>query len=565
MGSQLSVRKRQRQHVPRDIPHPVSTYWPVGAPVIPPGYTHGFVPSTLPWPVSQQTHKRRRKQSHRKSGRKRHHRSATEPVVNFPAGFVPNGFVPNESMRMQQPQPQPQPVIPSAMGRAASQGQPPPLFTPGPNNSQHLTSFPSPQIPVATAPSGRSSQGHGPGRRAPTPFIPPQSHDDDEDEEDEDSDNSADSGPVIPGMPGPPAGGQSHSQRGHGHRSTASVPQPMLFYVPPPMPRRPNPLPEPPKILFDRTPFKRLVDLPVSAPPYLATLVTTPPQGNPVSPDAGTAGIAGIGANGANKKKPRFLRAFSLRGSNNRQAGPSAHANGILLPVNVVQAGTSTSTASGSGSAPAVSAPAMAPATANTSTNTNTSSSSAAAATTTTTATTATTASSSSSNNNNPTHSHSGATVTPSGSTATPQPPIRFSTASGPFSILSLRAPCPIQYRGKSYPTALHLYEARRYIDEWPESAEAIRTAGVRDVVRTSGRFQTEKKGRADWGRVYMDTMDQHPSVRTLLVLETGHAPLVFADDDFYWGDGPDGRGENELGKALMRVRDRWRALGVAG
>ena len=62
---------------------------------------------------------------------------------------VPTGFVSA-----------PQAVVPppGSMSRATSQGQPPPLFTPGPNNSQNLTSFPSPQIPTsnigASGPAG---------------------------------------------------------------------------------------------------------------------------------------------------------------------------------------------------------------------------------------------------------------------------------------------------------------------------------------------------------------------------------------------------------------------------
>jgi hypothetical protein len=54
----------------------------------------------------------------------------------------------------------------------------------------------------------------------------------------------------------------------------------------------------------------------------------------------------------------------------------------------------------------------------------------------------------------------------------------------------------------------------------------------------------------------------QHPSLRTLL-LRTGLADIVYADaNDSYWGHGPLGEGANELGKALMRVRDKLRAEG---
>jgi predicted NAD-dependent protein-ADP-ribosyltransferase YbiA (DUF1768 family) len=58
--------------------------------------------------------------------------------------------------------------------------------------------------------------------------------------------------------------------------------------------------------------------------------------------------------------------------------------------------------------------------------------------------------------------------------------------------------------------------------------------------------------------------MEQHESVRRLL-LDTGQAPLVFSDrTDFWWGDGDDGTGANEMGKMLMRVRDGLRERGFS-
>jgi len=54
----------------------------------------------------------------------------------------------------------------------------------------------------------------------------------------------------------------------------------------------------------------------------------------------------------------------------------------------------------------------------------------------------------------------------------------------------------------------------------------------------------------------------QHPDLRTLL-MGTGVAPIIYADAiDHFWGEGEGGRGANELGKALVRVRDRLRAEG---
>lgn len=53
----------------------------------------------------------------------------------------------------------------------------------------------------------------------------------------------------------------------------------------------------------------------------------------------------------------------------------------------------------------------------------------------------------------------------------------------------------------------------------------------------------------------------QHPALRTLL-LHTGLVDIIYMDENSYWGEGPLGEGANELGKALVRVRDRLRQEG---
>ena len=98
----------------------------------------------------------------------------------------------------------------------------------------------------------------------------------------------------------------------------------MLFQQPPPgyinpllattmtTTRRLNPLAEPPRILFDRMPFKRLVDLPTCGPPYIAavnpTMITVRTAmtaagipgavGVGIGGEVGMAGMAGVGAGG---------------------------------------------------------------------------------------------------------------------------------------------------------------------------------------------------------------------------------------------------------------------------
>lgn len=55
----------------------------------------------------------------------------------------------------------------------------------------------------------------------------------------------------------------------------------------------------------------------------------------------------------------------------------------------------------------------------------------------------------------------------------------------------------------------------------------------------------------------------QHPDLRSTL-LGTGTALLVYDDlSDGFWGSGPDGNGQNELGKLLVHIREILRAESV--
>jgi ribA/ribD-fused uncharacterized protein len=73
-----------------------------------------------------------------------------------------------------------------------------------------------------------------------------------------------------------------------------------------------------------------------------------------------------------------------------------------------------------------------------------------------------------------------------------------------------------------------------------------------------------KRKLRRDWEKIKDEVMykvvkakfSQHKALRKIL-LETGDAKIVeHTENDSYWADGPDGKGKNQLGKTLMRVRE---------
>ncbi|RUS19575.1 hypothetical protein BC937DRAFT_87266 [Endogone sp. FLAS-F59071] len=120
----------------------------------------------------------------------------------------------------------------------------------------------------------------------------------------------------------------------------------------------------------------------------------------------------------------------------------------------------------------------------------------------------------------------------------------------------------PIMAQGVEWPTSEHLFQAMKFQDA-PNIRERIRKArSPRDafnIARENSKYQIP-----NWMEVNVDFMyqtltlkfTQHPKLRELL-LGTGDALLVeHTVNDAFWGDGGgEGRGRNELGQCLMRVR----------
>ncbi|TRM64450.1 hypothetical protein BD626DRAFT_547553 [Schizophyllum amplum] len=124
-----------------------------------------------------------------------------------------------------------------------------------------------------------------------------------------------------------------------------------------------------------------------------------------------------------------------------------------------------------------------------------------------------------------------------------------------------------VEYKGKIYPTSEHLFQAFKFMDTHPELVEHIRTCSPRPRDALSEARRLKPQQRPDWFKVNIDMMDeaiyhkftQHKELRDEL-LATGNAELVEDSPvDAFWGIGKDGRGRNELGKALGRLRDRLR------
>lgn len=128
---------------------------------------------------------------------------------------------------------------------------------------------------------------------------------------------------------------------------------------------------------------------------------------------------------------------------------------------------------------------------------------------------------------------------------------------SGPYRFLSNFYTTPVVYRNLEYPSAEHAYQAAKCRNPLDRSAFAKNiTAGE---AKRLGRSIPLRK---DWEKVKLLVMEdvlrskfEHPKMRNLL-LSTGTAELIEGNNwgDIYWGT-VNGKGENHLGRLLMKIR----------
>jgi adenylate cyclase len=152
---------------------------------------------------------------------------------------------------------------------------------------------------------------------------------------------------------------------------------------------------------------------------------------------------------------------------------------------------------------------------------------------------------------------------------ASPATAIRFFSKSETHSEFSNFAPYPIEVDGATWPSTEHYYQAQKFAD--PALQEKIRAA-KKPVIAKSLSAKYRDRAREDWGVVKDAVMEravrckftQHAELRRLL-LSTGDQNLAeAAPNDYYWGIGKEGTGENRLGLLLMRLRTELRDEKVA-
>ena len=146
---------------------------------------------------------------------------------------------------------------------------------------------------------------------------------------------------------------------------------------------------------------------------------------------------------------------------------------------------------------------------------------------------------------------------------------VYFYTPDGPFGDFSNFARFGVWLDGAWWPTAEHFFQAQKFEDA--AHRERIRRALTPKRAAEMGRTR-EVPPRADWDEARVEVMRRvvttkflaHPGPRELL-LSTGDRPLVeSAPGDAFWGVGPEGTGENRLGRILEEVREGLRTGALA-
>jgi ribA/ribD-fused uncharacterized protein len=137
---------------------------------------------------------------------------------------------------------------------------------------------------------------------------------------------------------------------------------------------------------------------------------------------------------------------------------------------------------------------------------------------------------------------------------------IKFFSASSTYSDFSNFAAYPIDIDGVEWPTVEHYYQAQKFLDHAKQ--DEIRAMEKAGRVK---RFATEHKAeiRADWDALKDAVMDravrrkfERHALLCELLLSTADEDIVEdAPNDYYWGAGRDGTGQNKLGKLPMQLR----------
>ena len=137
---------------------------------------------------------------------------------------------------------------------------------------------------------------------------------------------------------------------------------------------------------------------------------------------------------------------------------------------------------------------------------------------------------------------------------------IKFYSTNDEYGEFSNFAGFPIKLKGKIWLTSEHYFQAMKF--QSTKDQEAIRKSKTPMEAARKGRDR-KRKLKKNWEGIKDNVMfeavlakfTQHNDLKKLLLLTEEAKLIEHTSNDSYWGDGGDGKGRNQLGQILMRVR----------
>jgi DNA-directed RNA polymerase II subunit RPB2 len=145
------------------------------------------------------------------------------------------------------------------------------------------------------------------------------------------------------------------------------------------------------------------------------------------------------------------------------------------------------------------------------------------------------------------------------------QQSVDFDAKSKQYKEFSSYFPVKLTINGKVYPTAEHAFQAAKFSGN-PDYQEQIRVAKTPAQAKTLGKTK-DVEIRPDWSTVRNAVMEEIVRLKFAndplkeKLLATGTALIRdTSPQDNYWGIGRSGKGQNQLGKTLMKIRGELQA-----
>ena len=144
---------------------------------------------------------------------------------------------------------------------------------------------------------------------------------------------------------------------------------------------------------------------------------------------------------------------------------------------------------------------------------------------------------------------------------------IYFYAPEGQFGFLSNFSPHPVSAAGRMWKTAEHCFQACKFPHD-PERRKRIYCAPSPALAKRIA-WEDNAVYLDDWLDRRVEVMQQivelkfkqHREIRGKLLATANAALVERSDRDAFWGDGPDRKGMNMLGRILMELRTNLPAI----